>query len=144
MPWATAANVRGRWVGPGVFPADATDPAITILIDDVEDSILSEFPDIQQRINDAATPPDPPNPRAIPLARVVKIVCRIILRHLRNPEGMRTKSRGAGPFSEANTYGGDEPGTLALTEEDRNELAGMGSLAGGQKAFTINTIPVSS
>ena len=143
MPWATAANVRDRWVGPGVFPVDATDPKLVTLIGDVEDSILSEFPEIQQRINDAATPPDPPNPRAIPLARVVKVVCRVILRHLRNPEGMRSKQMGAGPYSVGNTYGGDEPGTLALTEEDRNELAGMGSLGGGQKAFTINTIPVS-
>lgn len=144
MPWATPTNVRDRWVGPGDFPADATDQKLTTLIGDVEDSILSEFPDIQQRIDDAATPPDPPNPRAIPQARVVKVVCRIVLRHLRNPEGMRSKTMGAGPFSTANTYGGDEPGSLYLTEEDRRELAGLGSLSGGQKAFTINTIPVSS
>ncbi|WP_342800977.1 hypothetical protein [Nocardia sp. No.11] len=144
MPWAEASDVRDRWVGPGAFPADATDSKLTILIADVEDSIVSEFPDIQQRIDDYATPPDPVNPRAIPKARVVKVVCRIILRHIRNPEGMRSKTMGAGPYSVGNTFGGDEPGTLALTEEDRNELAGLGSLGGGQKAYTINTIPVSS
>ncbi|MFC5789672.1 hypothetical protein ACFPPE_07365 [Agromyces tardus] len=144
MPWAEPNDVRDRWVGPDAFPVTATDPKLVTLIGDVEDSILSEFPDIQQRIDDYETPPDPVNPRAIPKARVVKVVCRAVLRHLRNPEGMRSKTMGAGQYTVGNTYGGDDPGTLALTEEDRNELAGLGTLSGGQKAFTINTIPVAS
>uniref|UniRef100_UPI003F498B8C hypothetical protein n=1 Tax=Nocardia suismassiliense TaxID=2077092 RepID=UPI003F498B8C len=142
MVWATAQNVRDRWVGPGAFPASVTDTHLGTLIADVEDSVRGEFPDIQQRIDDYATPPDPPNPRAIPLARVVKVVCRVILRHLRNPEGMRSKTMGAGPFSTANTYGGDEPGSLYLLDEDRDELAGLGSLGSGQKAYTVDTTPV--
>ncbi|WP_406234937.1 hypothetical protein [Nocardia sp. NBC_01009] len=142
MPWATAQNVRDRWIGPGPFPADITDAMLGVLVDDVEDSILAEFPDMQQRIDDYATPPTPPTPQAIPQARVVKVVCRVILRHVRNPEGVRTKSEGLGPFPIANTYGGNDPGTLYLTAEDREELAGLGSLGGGQKAFTVDTIPV--
>lgn len=144
MAWTIAANIRGRWVGPGEFPSAATDPVLGTLIEDVEDSILSEFPDMQQRIDDHETPPDPANPAAIPKARVVKVVCRIILRHLHNPEAMRSKTQGAGPFSTANTYGGNEPGTLYLTDEDREELAGTGSAGGGQKAYVVNTIPVRS
>lgn len=142
MAWATAQDVRDRWVGPKPFPADVTDPKLVVLIEDVEDSILADYPDIQQRIDDYETPPDPPNPRAIPQSRVVKVVCRVILRHLRNPEGMRSVTHSAGVFSEAATHGGDEPGSLYLTDEDRSELAGLGSLGGGQKAFTINTMPV--
>ncbi|MFI9507567.1 hypothetical protein [Nocardia sp. NPDC052566] len=142
MAWATARDVRDRWVGPGSFPADVTDQKLATLIADVEDSILGEFPDIQRRIDDYATPPHPPNPRAIPVVRVVKVVCRVILRHVRNPEGMRSKTLGAGPYSTASTFGGDEPGSLALLDEDRDELSGLGSLGAGQKAFTVDTIPV--
>lgn len=144
MPWAHVSDVRDRWVGPGPFPPEISDPQLVTLISDVEDSITGEFPDMQQRIDDYATPPDPPNVRAIPAARVVKVVCRIIIRHVRNPEGMRSKTIGAGPYSTASTYGGDEPGSLYLTDEDRDELAGLGSLGSGQKAYTIDTFPVPS
>ncbi|WP_159844907.1 hypothetical protein [Nocardia sp. CY41] len=142
MAWATAQNVRDRWIGP--FPTGVSDAQIDTLIADVEDSILGEFRDIQQRIDDYDTPPDPPNPRAIPLARVVKVVCRVVIRHLRNPEGMRSRTMAAGQYSTANTYGGDDPGSLYLSDEDRDELTGNGNLGRGQKAFTVDTIPVSS
>ncbi|WP_433658043.1 Gp19/Gp15/Gp42 family protein [Nocardia sp. CA-128927] len=144
MAWATAHDVRDRWVGPDPFPAEVTDQQLGTLIGDVEDSVVSEFPDIQRRIDDYDTPPTPPNLRAIPKKRVVKVVCRVVLRHLRNPEGTRSKTQGTGPFSMANTYGGEDLGALYLTDEDRDELAGLGPLGGGQKAFTVDTIPTPS
>lgn len=138
MAWAVAQDVLDRWIGSA---PDASEAQINTLIDDVEDTILGEFPDIQQRIDDYATPPTPPNPRAIPEARVVKVVSRVVIRHLRNPEGRRSTQKGAGPFQEGVTFGGDEPGSLCLLDEDRDELGGSG---GGQRAFTVDTMPVVS
>jgi hypothetical protein len=136
MAWAIAQDVRDRWIGPAL---DVTDAQIDVLIEDAEDTILGEFADIQQRMDDYDDPPTPANPKAIPLARVIKVVSRIVMRHLRNPEGRRSTSTGAGPFNESVTFGGDEPGILGLTDEDRRELSGIRS---GQVAFTVNTTPV--
>lgn len=137
MTWAVADDVTSRWVG---SPIPATDDKIDMLIGDVEDSILAEFPDIQQRITDAATPPTPPNPRAIPKARVVKVVARVVIRYLHNPDGSTSGQMIAGPFRKIVAYSGDAE--LCLTDEDRAELASLGPLTNGQKAFTVDAMPV--
>jgi len=126
MTWATPKDVRDRWLGPGDLPA--TDGQITTLIDDAEDTIRRAFPDIQQRIDDGD----------LPLERVVKVVCRMVIRHIRNPEGIRSTQQGAGPFQVSRTYGGDEPGALHLSDQD------MAELAPGRRgrAFSIDTTPV--
>ena len=125
--WANYSDVTDRWVGGGV-PADETQ--VTTLIGDAEDMILREFPDIQDRINLGITP----------VERVIRVTSRMVIRHLRNPDGQRSKTQGAGPFQESITFGGDEPGALYLTDADRHELAGPTSTKG--KAFSIDLTPV--
>lgn len=132
-PWAVPQDVRGRWLGD--VPLTASDEQLTTLIADTEDTILREFPDLPDRID--ADPSTTTN--AIPLARVKKVVARIAIRHLRNPEGIRQTQEGAGPFQRGVTYGGDSPGSLYLTDEDRAELGGV--LSGA--AFTIDQTPPS-
>lgn len=126
MSWATPQDVRDRWLGPGDLPA--TDTQIATLIGDAEDTIRRAFPDIEGRIDSGD----------LPLPRVVKVVCRMVIRHIRNPEGVRTTQQGAGPFQVSRTYSGDEPGALYLSDQD------MAELAPGRRgrAFTIDTTPV--
>src|SRR5690554_2311385 len=128
MAWATPHDVRDRWLGPGSIPA--SDEQLATLIGDAEDTILRAFPDIQQRIDN----------NDLPLPRVVKVVCRMVIRHIRNPEGVRSTQQGAGPFQVTRTFGGDEPGALYLSDQD------MAELAPGRRgrAFTIDTTPVHS
>lgn len=127
-PWAVPSDVRDRWIGGSL---DATDGQLATLIADAEDTILSEFPDLPDRIDST----DPAT--TIPLLRVKKVVARVVMRHLRNPEGLRSTQEGAGPYQRSTTYGGNEPGSLYLTDEDRAELGG--ALTGA--AFTIDQSP---
>lgn len=122
--WTTPSDVTTRWIG-GDVPA--TDAQLNVLLADAEDTILGEFPDLQADI-DADT---------IPLSRVRKVAARVVIRHLRNPSGLRSTQDGAGPFQRTTTYGGDEPGALYLTDEDRRELGGARS----GRAFQVDGTP---
>lgn len=122
--WTSIDDVKTRWLG-GDVPA--TDAQLATLLEDAEDTILGEFTDLDERIT-----------TGLPIRRVRKVAARMVMRHLRNPSGVRTTQQGAGPFQESTTYGGDEPGALYLTDEDRAELGGHGSRGG---AFTIDTTP---
>lgn len=124
--WTSFEDIQDRWVG-GTIPADSTQ--VTTLIADAEDTVAQEFPDIQDRID----------VNEVPVERVIKVVSRMVIRHLRNPNGHRTTSQGAGPFQQSITFGGDEPGALYLTDADRHELAGRSSLRG--KAFSVDMTP---
>lgn len=122
--WTEPADVRSRWIGEKPLPEDTQ---IATLLEDAEDTVLAEFPDLPDRVE----------AEEIPEARVKKVVARIVMRHLRNPEGTRQRQSGAGPYQESITYGGDEPGSMYLTDEDRAELGGVGQGA----AFTIDQTP---
>jgi hypothetical protein len=124
--WATAQDVRDRWIGPPELAA--SDTQIEVLIEDAEDTIIGEFADLQDRI-DAET---------IPESRVIKVVCRVVIRHLRNPSGVRSVNQSAGVFVNGQTFAGEAPGAVSLTDEDRRELGGVKT---GQVAFTIDTMP---
>lgn len=126
MPWATPQDVRDRWLGPGSL--SASDEQLKVLIADAEDTILRAFPDIQDRIDIGE----------LPQPRLVKVVCRVVIRHLQNPEGIRATQQGAGPFQVSRTYGGDEPGSMYLSAQDLAELAPVTR----GRAFTIDTTPV--
>lgn len=132
-PWTEPDDVTGRWIGDDPIPA--TEDQISTLIADAEDTILREFPTLPDRVYTADAPTDSDNP--IPLFRVKKVVARVVIRHLRNPTGQRTRMEVAGPYTENVTYGGDSPGSLYLTDEDREELGGL--LTGA--AFTIDQTP---
>jgi hypothetical protein len=123
--WATAQDVKDRWIG-GEPPAE--DQQIVTLIGDAEDIILGEFPTIGEQI-DAGE---------VPGGRVQRVVARMVIRVLRNPEGLRQVQETTGPFTGSQTYGGDHPGELYLTDDDRRDLAG-GKARG--KAYTLSTVP---
>lgn len=127
MSWTYPSDVIRRW-------ADAPDEpnldTIEALIEDAEDTILGEFPDIQARLDEAS----------LPVIRVQKVVARMVIRHLRNPAGLRTVQDTTGPYTTSTTYGGEEPGSMYLTDQDRNELGGTR----GQQAFTVSMMPLAA
>lgn len=123
--FATVQDVKSRWLT-GDVPA--TDAQILTLIGDAEDIILGEFPTIEADVSSGA----------VPTTRVVRVVSRMIHRVLRNPEGFRSVQETTGPFSGGTTFGGDNPGELYLTDDDRRDIGGRKSKG---KAFTVSTIP---
>ena len=122
--WTEVDNVKSRWLD-GAVPA--TDAQIETLLGDAEDAILAAFPSMPERVD----------AEEIPLARVRKIAARMVIRVLRNPGGKRVHQETAGPFQESTTFGGNEPGEVYLSDDDRAELAG--TARGG--AFMIDTLP---
>lgn len=127
MTYATYQDVVDRWISPEDIPA--TQSTVETLLEDAEDTILREFPDIPTRIADGD----------LPVSRVAKIEARMVIRHLRNPGGLRSTQQGAGPYQQTVTFGGEEPGSLYLTEDDRRELRDPSTLKG--KAFTVDNTP---
>lgn len=131
MAWATAQDVLDAWIGEGK-PDDAA--SLTLWVGRAERLIRSKVKDLQARI-DAGTDPD-----LLETAR--DVVTDMVIRKFKNPEGLRQVSEGSGPFNASRTYGGDEPGSLYITDDELANLSG-GS-AGSQRAFTIDTIPATS
>ena len=125
LQWTAPEDVTARWILDEPIPADTA--KLTQLLEDAEDLAIGEFSDIQTRI-DAGT---------LPLARVKRVLARVVIRHLRNPKGLRQAMDTTGPFSTSVMHGGETPGELALSDEDRAEL---GEARTG-RAFTIDTTP---
>lgn len=123
--WATVQDIQDRWLT-GELPA--TDHQIQVLIDDAEDKILTEFPKT----------PDNVLAGVLREGTVKRVVARMVNRVLRNPEGYRTTQMSTGPFSESTTHGGDNPGEVYLTDDDRRDLSGERAR---RKAYTVSTIP---
>jgi hypothetical protein len=92
MSWTNPQDVLDRWVGAGA-PND--EDLTQALINDAEAVILSEFPRIQERIDDGK----------LPMAVVIMVVCRMVGRVLRNPEGLTYWQQTTGPFGQARNYG---------------------------------------
>jgi len=106
MSWTTPQDIQDRWVGNDI-PTD-TD-LVQALINDAEAVILSEFPKIQDRIDD----------NELSLNVVVMVVSRMVTRLLRNPENLTYWQQQTGPFGQARNYGTGN-GDIWLTE---NELS---------------------
>lgn len=123
--YATAADVKARWIGSDSLPSDAQ---IETFLDDAEDTILREFPDVPDRITGGT----------LPASRVRKVAARMVIRFLRNPEGAVSVAQTTGPFSESVTRSSEAPGEVALTDEDRADLR---PAATGRRAFSIDTVP---
>ena len=111
-----------RWLGPGPFPIK--DEQLSVLIGDAEDTILREFPDVPSRIT-AGT---------LRVETVRKVVSRMVIRQLRNPEGRRQTNRVSGPYTDSITYAGDDLGEMNLSEDDRRELSARGT--GDRRLFS--------
>lgn len=72
-------------------------------------------------------------------AAAADVLVDMVIRLLRNPEGTRTVSETTGPISTNVTYGGDEPGSLYVTDEER-ELLRIRSHR-RQRAFSVSMRP---
>jgi hypothetical protein len=120
MSWATPQDIIDRWVGNDV-PTD-TD-LMEALIADAEAVILSEFPKIQERIDDDE----------LPLAVVTLVVSRMVSRLLRNPENLTYWQQQTGPFGQARNYGGNSS-DIWLSDQELTLLAPKKR----GKAFEVN------
>lgn len=129
MAWTTAANVLDVWIGDDK-PTDL--PLVAKWIDKAEREVRFRIRGIQTRITAAEVDL---------LENTVDVVVAMVTRVFRNPDGTRSLSTGEGPFSESRTFGGDTPGTLALTSDELEKL--RGGLAAG-RAHSIDMIPASS
>lgn len=132
MAWTTATEVIAAWIG-----SDApSDPALVgVWIEKAERLLRSKVPDLQARL-DAGTESEPDL-----LGNAQDVVTAMVQRVFRNPEGVRQRQEGSGPFTGSVTYGGDQPGALWVTDAELATLATAGS---GQGSFTIDMIPSTS
>lgn len=119
---ASVDDVRRRWMGSAW---EFTDDQVKALLDDAEDAVRSVVPTVDADMSSGV----------LPEARVTRVVCRVVLRVLRNPDGKRSTNVTTGPFSQNETYAGDNPGEVYLTDEDRRDLEG--SRVRRRRAFTV-------
>lgn len=135
--WTTPADVTDAWIGEGA-PAD--DELVQNWIDRAERLIRRTVTDLQERI-DAEAEEVPPSTDLLETARDVTVA--MVIRVFRNPEGIRqtNETTTAGPFSgtRSQTFGGEVPGGLWLTDKELSALEGT-----SEGAFSINLIPTTS
>jgi len=85
MSWTTPQDVLDRWVG-NDKPTD--EDLVQALIDDAESVILSEYPKIQDRIDD----------EELSVNTVIMVTSRMVSRLLRNPENLTYWQQQTGPI----------------------------------------------
>ena len=124
-PFVTAEDVKSRWLLASPIPVN--DQALNVLIEDAEDVIAQALPQIDSWIANGD----------LPVERYRRVAARIIIRQLKNPEGVRTRQETQGPFSGMTTMAGDNPGELYLTDADRIELMPDSVKLSRGGAFTI-------
>lgn len=136
MVWTTADDVIDSWIGDGA-PTDTA--LVDLWIGKAEREIRRRIPNIQLRI-DAEAELEPSSTELLESTR--DVVVAMVSRIFRNPEGVRTiqKNSTTGPFSSGDsvTMGGDQPGALALTDDEVAKL--RGEVASGS-AFMVDTLP---
>lgn len=122
MTWTSVDDVEARWAGSNM-PTDVV--LVSTVIDDVELVVLTEFPDIETRLEDEDGL----------LAKLQFVVSRVTIRVLRNPDGIRQEALdGASIAYTVN------PDSIWLTPRERAFLGDDGRAT--QKAFTINPTPI--
>jgi len=132
MAWTTPAEVTAAWIG-GDAPTDAA--LVGVWVDKAERLLRAKVPTLAGRVvADPVVEPDL-------LGNVKDVVTAMVQRVFRNPDGIRTRQDSTGPFSGSVTYGGDQPGSLWVTDAELSMISPAGSNRG---AFTIDTIPVTS
>lgn len=128
--WTTAQDVLDAWIGEDA-PTDTA--LVGIWVGKAERLIRFRVPGIQDRIT--AAEPDL-------LENVMDVVTAMVQRVFRNPDGTRQRSTTTGPFTESQTYGGDMPGGLGVTDDELLLLAGDANVQ--QSAFSVSGIPATS
>lgn len=135
MAWVLAQDVKDSWIGEGA-PTD--DALLDLWIGRAERLVRRTVPDLQARLDEEAALIPP----VTDLLETTKdVVVAMVIRLFRNPEGIRSTNITTGPFSENRTYGGNEPGGLYVSDDELAQL--QGSLD-GQRAYTVDTIPLTS
>lgn len=132
MAWTTASEVIAAWIGPDA-PSDAA--LVGRWVDKAERLLRSKVPDLLARL-DAGTATEPDL-----LGNVQDVVTEMVHEVFRNPEGVRQRQEGSGPFTGSVTYGGDKPGALRVTEDQVRLLSAAGTSKG---AYTVDMIPSTS
>lgn len=129
MLWADASDVLDAWIGEDA-PSDVA--LINTWVDKAEREIRFRVPDLESRIQ-ADESGD--------LERTaIDVVVAMVIRKFQNPRGIRQTNITTGPFTGSETYGGDLPGGLGLTDDELAKLRGQVS----RGAFTVSMIPTSS
>lgn len=130
MAWATASDVIDSWIGEDT-PTD--EAKVDLWIARAERLIRSTFPTIRDRID---------NDEVDLLDNVKDVVVAMVTRVFRNPQGYRSMSgnQTSGPYSanDTITFGGDNPGALMLTDEEKDLLGGRPAKRG--QAFSVDLL----
>ena len=132
MAWTTASEVTAAWIG-GDAPSDTA--LVGVWVDKAERLLRAKVSGLDARV--AADPEVEPDL----LGNVKDVVTAMVQRVFRNPEGIRTRQESTGPFGGSVTYGGDQPGSLWVTDAELSMISAAGTNRG---AFTVDTIPVTS
>lgn len=122
MTWTTPQDIRERWIGDD---KPDNDELLRALIADAEAVILSSYPAIQTRINNAT----------LSQAVVTMVTCRMVSRVLRNPESASYISQTTGPFTQSRNLGQTD---IWLTS-DEEELLAPTNTSG--RAFSVDLAP---
>lgn len=125
MAWTQPSDIRDRWIGD--LPAGVEDTYLATAIEDVEDQLIILAPELVDEFG-----------ASIPLTRVQRVVARVVIRHLRNPDGFRSLSEATGPVTASVTFSGNDPGALVVTQEDIEVLQGRPASKG---AWAHSMIP---
>lgn len=137
MSWTEPTDVTDAWIG---NDAPDDEELIQNWIERAERLIRRTVKDLQDRI-DAEAEEIPPRTDLLATARDVTVA--MVIRVFRNPEGIRqtNQTTTTGPFSDTKmqTYGGDVPGGLGITDDELAALQGV-----SEGAFTIDLIPETS
>lgn len=120
--WTVPQDIRDRWVG---SDAPTDDDLLTALILDAEAVILTNFPRIQERIDDDL----------LSESVITMVTSRMVSRLIRNPENLTYWQQQTGPFGQGRTFGKDQD--IWLTQDERLMLAPQNS----GKAFSFNSAP---
>lgn len=127
--YATVADVRRRWIANQ--PLTYSDDSIQSYLDDAESIVNTRFPQLKQAV--ALGTVDGSLPQ--------RIVARMVVRVLLNPSGKRTTGQTSGPHSVQETFTGDNPGELELTDDQLRDLREALATRKRQRAFTVSMIP---
>jgi hypothetical protein len=129
MTWTAASEVLADWIGDD---APTETAKVASWIGKAERLLRSEVPSLATRL--AVTPVTEPDL----LGNVKDVVTEMVQEVFRNPERIRQRQEGTGPFTGSVTFGGDTPGELRVTAKQIKLLSPASDSTG---AFTIDMIP---
>lgn len=113
--WVTYEDIKTAWIGGAVPAPKATIDAYIIYAEEV---IKSEYPKIQERINDGR----------LSIDRVKLVVINMVMRVLNNPSNLKSYQQTTGPFTSNRSFNNSQ---IWLEENEKKLLAP----ANNNKAF---------